>query len=127
MNILFLVSDAARRQKRSKFNLSVEQVVDKLVAELEDQLYSKRVSLALTDRARSWLAKKGHNRKFGARPMERLIDREIRRKMADEILFGELEDGGTVTIDEKDDRLAFEIEQRKIKPPVGNKNPAQVG
>ncbi len=91
----------------------IEQVVDKLVAELEDQLYAKRVSLVLTGRARKWLARHGYNRKFGARPMARLIDREIRRPLADEILFGRLTEGGTVTVDEKDDQIRFAFEGRK--------------
>ncbi len=68
----------------------IDQVVDKMVAELESQLIAKRVTLALTDAARKWLATHGYNRKFGARPMGRLIDKEIRRKLADEILFGAL-------------------------------------
>jgi len=90
----------------------VERVVDKLVAELEDQLTSKRVSISLTERARTWLGTNGYNRKFGARPMARLIDREIRRRLADEILFGSLTHGGTVTIDEVDDALSFDCEAR---------------
>ncbi len=88
----------------------VELVVDKLVAELEDQLTSKRVSLVLLDGARKWLAEHGYDRKFGARPMGRLIDREIRRKLADEILFGKLAGGGTVEIDAENDALVFSVE-----------------
>ncbi|MBN2497283.1 MAG: ATP-dependent Clp protease ATP-binding subunit ClpA [Deltaproteobacteria bacterium] len=88
----------------------VERVADKLVAELEDQLYAKRVSLSLTARARSYLARHGYNRRFGARPMGRLIDRDIRKRLADEILFGALADGGAVTVDARDDELCFEIE-----------------
>ena len=91
------------------------QVVDKLVAELEDQLYVKRVSLSLTDAARAWLAQNGYNRRFGARPMARVIDREIRRRLADEILFGQLQDGGTATVDEEDGGLRFSFEQRTTK------------
>ncbi len=92
----------------------VTQVVDKLLAELEEQLTAKQVSLALTEAARKWVAKHGYNRKFGARPMSRLLDRAIRRHLADEILFGELANGGTVTVsvDEKLDELAFDIEPR---------------
>jgi ATP-dependent Clp protease ATP-binding subunit ClpA len=94
----------------------IEQVVDKLIAELENQLYLKRVSISLTDRGRKWIARNGYNRKLGARPMARLIDREIRRNLANEILFGKLRDGGSVTIDEQDDRLSFDIEPRKPRP-----------
>jgi ATP-dependent Clp protease ATP-binding subunit ClpA len=94
----------------------IEQVVDKLIAELENQLYLKRVSISLTDRGRKWIARNGYNRKLGARPMARLIDREIRRQLANEILFGQLQDGGSVTIDEQTDQLSFDIEPRKPKP-----------
>ena len=88
----------------------VEQVADKLVAELEDQLITKRVSLSLTSRARTWLAQNGYNRKFGARPMDRLIDRSIRRLLADEILFGDLREGGAVVVDESKGELTFTFE-----------------
>jgi len=91
----------------------VEQVVDKLVAELEDQLYARRVSVSLGDGARRWLAENGYNRRFGARPMARLIDREIRRKLADEILFGQLQEGGIVTVGAKDGELTFSFEPQK--------------
>jgi ATP-dependent Clp protease ATP-binding subunit ClpA len=91
----------------------IEQVVDKLIAELEEQLTAKRVSLSLTDRARRWLADNGYNRRFGARPMGRLIDREIRRRLADEILFGQLAAGGEVIIDAGGDRLTFAVEPRQ--------------
>jgi len=93
----------------------IEQVVDKLVAELEHQLYSKRVSLSLTGRARKWVARNGYNRKLGARPMARLIDRELRRPLANEILFGDLVEGGSVTVDEQQDKLVFTVEPRKPK------------
>ncbi len=90
----------------------VEQVAEKLVGELEGQLLAKGVALELGERARRWLARHGYNRRFGARPMARLIDREIRRPLADEILFGQLRDGGTVRIDENEDSLRFEYEAR---------------
>jgi ATP-dependent Clp protease ATP-binding subunit ClpA len=83
----------------------IEQVVDKLLAELEDQLSVRRIRLSLTPAARKWLARKGYNRRFGARPMARLIDTEIRRKLADEILFGHLTQGGSVSIDGSEEGL----------------------
>jgi len=76
----------------------IEQVVDKLVTELEAQLASKRVVITLTPEARRWLAAHGYDAKNGARPMARLIDTSIRRKLADEILFGALQAGGAVTV-----------------------------
>jgi ATP-dependent Clp protease ATP-binding subunit ClpA len=91
---------------------NIVQVVDKLVAELEEQLRAKSVNLDLTDEARSWLARKGYDKINGARPMARLIDRSIRRKIADELLFGTLQSGGEVTIDVRDDDLAFTLTPR---------------
>jgi ATP-dependent Clp protease ATP-binding subunit ClpA len=84
-----------------------EQVVDKFIIELELQLSPKKVFLKLLPRARSWLAKKGYDPIFGARPMARLIQAEVKRILADEILFGKLQNGGKVEIDEKEDKLAF--------------------
>jgi ATP-dependent Clp protease ATP-binding subunit ClpA len=91
----------------------VEQVVDKLAAELEDQLSDKRISLHLSDAARGWLAKHGYDERNGARPMGRLIDREIRRKLADEILFGKLSGGGVANVEVKGDELVILCEPRK--------------
>jgi ATP-dependent Clp protease ATP-binding subunit ClpA len=102
----------------------VEQVVDKLVAELEDQLYARRVSISLGDGARKWLAENGYNRRFGARPMARLIDREIRRKLADEILFGELQEGGMVEVDAEGGELTFSFEPHKT--PEKTRKPERV-
>lgn len=76
----------------------IEQVVDKLIIELEAQLSAKRVTLELTPAAKTYLATHGYDRKFGARPMSRLIDTEIRRRLADEILFGALQHGGIVRV-----------------------------
>jgi len=102
----------------------VEQVVDKLVAELEDQLYARRVSISLGDGARKWLAKNGYNRRFGARPMARLIDLEIRRKLADEILFGKLQEGGMADVDAAGGKLVFSFEPHKT--PAKAKKPEKV-
>ena len=81
----------------------VLQVVDKLVAELEEQLLRKRVELELNDAARAWLAREGYNKKFGARPLSRLLDKVLRRPLADAILFGTLRDGGLVRVEVGDD------------------------
>jgi ATP-dependent Clp protease ATP-binding subunit ClpA len=93
----------------------VEQVVDKLVAELEEQLSDKRISLHLADSARAWLAKHGYDERNGARPMARLIDREIRRKLADEILFGMLATGGVATVEVEGEQLVIRCEPRKAQ------------
>lgn len=80
-------------------------VVDKFLIELEAQLESKKVSLSITDAARRYLADKGYDPKMGARPMARVIQDEIKRVLADELLFGKLASGGIVKIDVKDDKL----------------------
>ena len=85
----------------------IERVVDKFVMELDLQLNEKKVFLHLTPAGRGWLAKKGYDPVFGARPMARVIQTEIKRVLADEILFGRLQNGGKVEIDEKDDKLTF--------------------
>jgi ATP-dependent Clp protease ATP-binding subunit ClpA len=82
-------------------------VVDKFVGELKVQLQEKKVSLSLTARAREWLARKGYDSIFGARPMARLIQNEVKRPLADEILFGKLQSGGKVEVDESEDHLVF--------------------
>ena len=81
---------------------SVRLIVDKLVGELGGQLDDRKIAIELTDDARNWLAEHGYEPDFGARPMRRLIDEKIKRKLADEILFGKLADGGKIVVDAKD-------------------------
>jgi ATP-dependent Clp protease ATP-binding subunit ClpA len=85
-------------------------VVDKFMAELEAQLADKRVSIRLADGAREWLAEKGHDSAFGARPLGRLIQVELKDRLVDELLFGALQKGGQVVVDVEDGRLAFVFE-----------------
>ena len=73
------------------------------------QLTERRVAIALSAEARAWLAKKGYDRVYGARPLARVIQTEVRDKLTDEILFGRLEGGGTVGIGLDGDKLAFEF------------------
>ena len=87
----------------------IERIVDKFIGEIQLRLGPKKVTLALTPPARTWLAQKGFDPKFGARPLERLIQTEITNAVTDEILFGRLEKGGDVTIDLKGDRLDFRL------------------
>jgi len=77
---------------------SVMRVVDKLVVELEAKLGNNAVTLELDDRAREWIAERGYDPKMGARPMARIIQEHIKRPLAEELLFGSLEDGGHVRI-----------------------------
>ena len=92
-------------------NLSFEtigRVVDKFIGELRAQLVEKKVELELTGRARVWLANKGFDKLYGARPMARLIQSKIKEPLANELLFGSLQGGGKVLVDEKDGELKLE-------------------
>jgi ATP-dependent Clp protease ATP-binding subunit ClpA len=86
---------------------AVERVVDKFMTQLDAQLAAKRVTVELTPAARRWLAERGYDRTFGARPMTRLIQEHVKRPLADEMLFGRLTEGGRVEIDAGDDGLRF--------------------
>jgi ATP-dependent Clp protease ATP-binding subunit ClpA len=93
----------------------MEQVVDKFMKELSDQLSEREVTISLTDAARTYLAEKGYDRDQGARPLARLIQDEIKRPLGDELLFGELEHGGHVTVDARDEALRFETRGKPAK------------
>jgi ATP-dependent Clp protease ATP-binding subunit ClpA len=93
----------------------VAQVVDKFVMQLEAQLADRHVTIELSDAAKRWLAEKGFDPLYGARPLARTIQEYIKKPLADDILFGRLEKGGTVRIDlAKDgDKLTFDIIESK--------------
>jgi ATP-dependent Clp protease ATP-binding subunit ClpA len=74
-------------------------IVDKLVRELEANLVQKKVKIRLTDAARDYLGRKGYDPAMGARPMARLIRNELSERLAEEILYGALEHGGTAVVD----------------------------
>jgi ATP-dependent Clp protease ATP-binding subunit ClpA len=103
---------------------AIERVVDKFMAELEAQLAARRVTIELTPAARSWLAERGYDKTFGARPMARLIQDQVKRPLADEMLFGKLKDGGKVEIDAGEDALTFNITPAKTPPPSRVPEPA---
>jgi len=88
----------------------IEQVVDKFIVELQAQLDEKRVSIEVDAAARQWLAKRGYDPLMGARPMARVIKEQIKRPLAEELLFGRLAKGGHVTIGVEGDELTFSIE-----------------
>jgi ATP-dependent Clp protease ATP-binding subunit ClpA len=92
---------------------AMETIVEKFILQLEGQLAERRVAIALLPEARAWLAKKGYDPKFGARPLARVIQKEVRDRLTDEILFGALENGGTVTIGVEDDRPALVFDPRR--------------
>lgn len=84
-------------------------VVNKFLFELEDTLESQNVSLVISDAARKWFATNGYDAQMGARPMARLIEKEIRKPLADELLFGKLIDGGSVKVGVKKDKITLAI------------------
>ncbi len=88
----------------------VETIVEKFVLQLETQLAERRVAITLDPAARTWLAGKGYDPTYGARPLARLIQTEVRNPLTDEILFGRLEHGGTVRIGLDGEALRFDIE-----------------
>jgi ATP-dependent Clp protease ATP-binding subunit ClpA len=91
----------------------VSRVVDKFIIQLETQLGDRDVSILLTDRARAWLAEKGYDKNYGARPLSRVIQEHIKKPLAEELLFGRLSKGGVVKIDVTEDsgKLSFEFEE----------------
>jgi ATP-dependent Clp protease ATP-binding subunit ClpA len=88
----------------------METIVEKFVLELEAQLGERRVAITLTPEARAYLAHKGYDATMGARPLSRLIQAEVRDPLTDEILFGRLEHGGTVTLGLADGKLTFHVD-----------------
>lgn len=92
----------------------IQNVVDKFIIELETQLEEKNVTLHLEPDARQWLAEHGFDPVMGARPMHRVIQENIKKPLADEILFGELTNGGHVVIDEKDGKLTLDIKSKVV-------------
>ena len=87
----------------------METIVDKFIIQLEEQLAERRIAITLLPEARKYLAAKGYDRVFGARPLGRVIQTEVRDRLTDEILFGKLEQGGTVTIGMDADALTFQF------------------
>ncbi|HVW04135.1 MAG TPA: AAA family ATPase [Vicinamibacterales bacterium] len=90
----------------------METIVEKFVLQLEAQLAERHVAITLTPDARAWLGTKGYDPVYGARPLARVIQREVRDRLTDELLFGQLEHGGTVTIGVDQDALTFAFAPR---------------
>ncbi len=88
---------------------TMETIVEKFILQLEAQLTERKVAFTLSPEARVWLARKGFDPVFGARPLARVIQQEVRNRLTDEILFGRLEQGGHVTIGLADDQLTFDF------------------
>jgi ATP-dependent Clp protease ATP-binding subunit ClpA len=100
----------------------METIVEKFVLQLEAQLAERQVAITLLPEARAFLARKGYDPVFGARPLARTIQKEVRDPLTDEILVGMLEHGGTVTIGVAEDKLTFACEP---SAPPAEQGPAE--
>ncbi|HPE71406.1 MAG TPA: ATP-dependent Clp protease ATP-binding subunit ClpA [Candidatus Competibacter sp.] len=96
--------------------ITIAQVVDKFLIELEAQLESKKVTVEVDEAGRTWLAERGYDPKMGARPMARIIQENIKRRLAEELLFGRLVNGGHVMVTVRDDDLQVEIAEEEAVP-----------
>jgi len=91
----------------------IQQVVDKFIVELQAQLDDKGVSLELTKEAKKWMAVNGYDKAMGARPMSRLIQEHLKKPLANELLFGDLAQGGIAKVSVKKDKLTIQCESKK--------------
>ncbi len=107
----------------------VARVVDKFVFQLEAQLADRNVTIELSSGAREWLAERGYDRLYGARPLARVIQEYIKKPLAEELLFGRLVHGGAVTVALKEGRLEFDIVANPppAEPQAEGKTPETVG
>lgn len=87
------------------------RVVDKFINEVKEQLIEKKVTMKLSEDARTWFADKGFDKQYGARPMARLIKQKIRERLADELIFGVLEHGGKVFVDVQDGEFKIDCQK----------------
>jgi ATP-dependent Clp protease ATP-binding subunit ClpA len=92
----------------------MHSVVNKFIFALEANLAEKKVQLKLTKAAHDWLAVKGYDPLMGARPMARLIQNEIKKPLANKLLFSDLQDGGRVVIDVVNDKIELQLEQEEV-------------
>jgi ATP-dependent Clp protease ATP-binding subunit ClpA len=97
----------------------VSRVVEKFILELEIQLAERNVMISVTEDAKKWMAEKGYDKSFGARPLGRVIQENIKKPLADELLFGRLQKGGEVVIRMIDGKIDFEITPNAA--PSGNR------
>jgi len=102
----------------------MSRVVDKFIMELEVQLDDRDVTIELDEEARKWLAERGHDDAFGARPLARIIQDQVKKPLAEELLFGKLSKGGAVKVAVSDGKLTFELKESK---PAKSVKPAKKG
>ena len=92
----------------------VGRVVEKFVMQLEAQLADRNVTIELSSAAKEWLAERGYDKLYGARPLARVIQEHIKKPLAEELLFGKLVKGGSVKVTMKDGKLDFEIIEAQV-------------
>jgi ATP-dependent Clp protease ATP-binding subunit ClpA len=97
----------------------MKMIVDKFIDELNGQLAGRKVSLTLSEDAREWLARNGHDPVYGARPLSRLIQTDIKDHISDQILFGRLEKGGIIMVNLEKDKLTFSYDVEPVEPYAG--------
>ncbi|MEE8247185.1 MAG: ATP-dependent Clp protease ATP-binding subunit ClpA [Alphaproteobacteria bacterium] len=100
----------------------VARVVDKFIFELEAQLADRDVTIELDDPARKWLANKGYDKLYGARPLARAIQEHVKKPLAEELLFGKLARGGRIQVTVEEGKLAFEFVAAEPPPKRGKKS-----
>ena len=98
-------------QFKSLDSTTISHVVDKFLYELENQLAERKVAMHVDEQARQWLAERGYDEKMGARPMARVIKENIKKPLAEELLFGQLANGGNVEVTVEDGEIKFEFEK----------------
>ena len=91
----------------------IERVVDKHVAELASLVAGRHITIELTAAARAWLARKGFDRAFGARPMARLVEKAIKKPLSELLLFENVADGDGIIVDVADDALTVQTKSRE--------------
>ena len=87
---------------------SINRVIDKLIIELEQKLEKDQITINLNKKAKSWIAEKGYDNKMGARPLSRIINKYIKKPLANELLFDRLKKGGTVEVSVKKDKVTID-------------------
>ena len=98
--------------------VTIQNVVDKFLVELQAQLDDKKVTMDVDESARAWLGQHGYDKIMGARPMARLIQDKIKKSLAEELLFGKLEHGGHIIVTEDNDDLKIEIVEEEAEDAV---------
>ncbi|HCU88561.1 MAG TPA: ATP-dependent Clp protease ATP-binding subunit ClpA [Gammaproteobacteria bacterium] len=94
---------------------TIGHVVDKFLIELETQLDTKKVTMDIDAEAKVWLAEHGHDPKMGARPMARLIQDKIKKPLAEQLLFGDLQGGGQIFISVRDGEIVVEYDEKELE------------